>query len=329
MRRGILVFLITMIIGSICYADAAQESNLFNAIVSGNILEVENLLKSGMDPNIRGANGWTPLLTACSGGKTDIALLLLKFGADPNLAGNQNETPLLYAVMTSNRILVKELLASGADPNIKMATGQSPLDMAKMLRLNDVVNMMVKPSYNDKQIVLADKTIFHLLNDDSIAKAKEEANKNSDFSYFIDSKVPNMFKLNSMPSMVFRLITPYSLLRYGFYREKQTFITFEANEIQEIYDAREYAFIYVFPVQMELTQVLDNYKNLVIRKNGIVYKSIPISLSVFNNYDIPDNRVWAFPIGLFDGEDLEIIAIDPWDDQQIIKITKKKLKGLQ
>ncbi len=333
MKKFLLILTLfgTLLIG-VSYADSAQESSLFNAILTGNITEVDKLIKDGVSVNAKSVTGFTPLLFACSLNKTDIAVLLLNSGADPNLAGNQNETPLLYAVMTSNQILVKELLNRGADPNTKMATGQSPLDMAKVLHQNEIAAMMatnqnnkVISQNNNTSLGEAEttniKTIFHILNDDSVDNIKNDSSidKNLGFSYDIGNSGQDMFFLT----------TPYSALRYILYQEKHTFIDPDKSQVDELFKLRNYIFINTRKYVKFSGLVSTIPKNLVIRKDGTVYKSLPIKPLTLISWGIPEAGIWAFPIGLFDGEDMEIIAIDSYNYQVVLKLKGKKLTALK
>lgn len=66
-------------------------SALIDAAVSGNVAIVRELLKSGANPNLLTAGGWTALHSAVISGNPDMVSLLLKSGADPNVFGTNDE----------------------------------------------------------------------------------------------------------------------------------------------------------------------------------------------------------------------------------------------
>jgi len=68
--------------GSIAQTNA--ELVLVNAASIGNLEEVKELLKSGVNVNARNDKGSAPLMTAASGGSSVIVRFLLDNGADVN-----------------------------------------------------------------------------------------------------------------------------------------------------------------------------------------------------------------------------------------------------
>lgn len=65
---------------------------LFNAILKERVHMVDSLLRTGVDINVRGSEGMTPLMAAATVGNTDILALLLDHGADPSMQSAQGET---------------------------------------------------------------------------------------------------------------------------------------------------------------------------------------------------------------------------------------------
>lgn len=106
---------------------------------SGHIQVVRTLLQAGAEVNgchiggseaLSGEMGWTPLMAASRGGRTEIAALLLKTGADVNARNSQGETALMQAISSGSVETVRLLLEHGADP--KAHTGnQSVWEWAK------------------------------------------------------------------------------------------------------------------------------------------------------------------------------------------------------
>lgn len=135
---------------------------LYEAIESGNIDRLAELLAAGVDANATVICReytfefrLTPLLVAIRSLQTsgepepgctiDTIVLLMRYGADVNRWDEDHSTtPLLAAVVNNQLDAVRILLAVGADPNVRNDVGDSPLrfyaesgylEMARLLLL--------------------------------------------------------------------------------------------------------------------------------------------------------------------------------------------------
>jgi hypothetical protein len=94
--------------------------------------QIQKLLDYGADPNLgEQLFGNSPLHTAASNGRADIARVLLDGGADPNFPNHENETPLHVAVKAEQTELVHLLVERGADVNVKDVGNLSPWTLAQ------------------------------------------------------------------------------------------------------------------------------------------------------------------------------------------------------
>lgn len=99
-------------------ASAAQDA-LSIAAVNSKLKEMKALLADGVDINgIAGYSQSTPLCDAACNGATRSVTLLLEIGADANKPGWQDMTPLMFACShgkTKGLQMAKQLLHAGAD----------------------------------------------------------------------------------------------------------------------------------------------------------------------------------------------------------------------
>jgi ankyrin repeat protein len=108
---------------------------LFEAVSSGDMTVVKELLRAGADPNRVDDQGTTPLYEASVNGKAEITRMLLAAGALPDAESSgigAEGTPLCAAACWGHTKTVRQLLAHGADPNLREdhGTGWSPLRWA-------------------------------------------------------------------------------------------------------------------------------------------------------------------------------------------------------
>ncbi|MFM9853196.1 MAG: ankyrin repeat domain-containing protein [Sphingomonadaceae bacterium] len=75
------------------------------------------LLARGAKPDLRDAQGATPLMIAAQLGFIEGAQALIGRGASVDLTNNAGETPLIRAVQVRDAAMVRLLLGAGANPN--------------------------------------------------------------------------------------------------------------------------------------------------------------------------------------------------------------------
>lgn len=118
-----------MIAGLTLGTAVAAESGtpLIQAVRSGAIDRVRELLRTGADVNATQGDGATALHWAAH--RSDLAAteLLVRAGADVNRTNELGATPLWLASLNGDAAVAGALLAAGADPNRALASGETPL----------------------------------------------------------------------------------------------------------------------------------------------------------------------------------------------------------
>lgn len=110
------------------------EQPLHAAAATGNGAVVRALLALGADPQVRDAQGFTPLHYAVNGtGSISATFELLHAGANANAASSVGETPMHLAVRAQASAHVLELLAAGADRGAANSLGDTPFSIATQI----------------------------------------------------------------------------------------------------------------------------------------------------------------------------------------------------
>jgi ankyrin repeat protein len=105
---------------------------------------LKKIVKAGADLNVKGRSGSTPLWTAITFGKEDMAELLLEYGASHEGADRFGTTALFKAASMGYSDCVAMLIADGADVSKVNAGGYTPLRFAINRPDNeDIVEMLI------------------------------------------------------------------------------------------------------------------------------------------------------------------------------------------
>lgn len=103
---------------------------LLDAASKGDSHTIQNLLTSGVKPDVADAEGNTPLHLAVNIGCADAVDVILKAKPDLDARNHDEETPLLIAAAYADIGLMQRLLRAGADLNAKDRHGRNAAFMA-------------------------------------------------------------------------------------------------------------------------------------------------------------------------------------------------------
>lgn len=103
------------------------QMNIFEAVKSRNIEQIESWIASGKNVNVKDSDGNTPLHHATFANHLKIAKMLVTEGADVNLQNDILDSPFLYAGANGYNDLVKLYLAHGADFSVYNRYGGTAL----------------------------------------------------------------------------------------------------------------------------------------------------------------------------------------------------------
>ena len=134
--------------------DKQESTALFHALEGGyDEVELVLLNQPKLDPNARGLNGVTALISYAYRDQKDAVRRLLDLGADVNAQDNDGDVALHGAAETGNVEIIDMLLAKGADPNLKNKEGGTPLMWAAVFGNEEAARRLLKsgadPSLKD------------------------------------------------------------------------------------------------------------------------------------------------------------------------------------
>ncbi len=115
---------------------------LHQAVINGDLAQVQQLISGGADVNAKDTAGFTPLFYAAQEGKIDICQFLANNGANVNAKDQYGNTPLHYSAVKGHLEVCRILLSKGADPMVQNLTGGTPLAMARAGGNTQIIQML-------------------------------------------------------------------------------------------------------------------------------------------------------------------------------------------
>ena len=148
-KNYFFVLLILFSSVSLCLAQETGETLHPQAIIvasyRGDDVMVRELLKVGVDKDVRDALGATALHASMFQSNLAVVKLLLEYGFDVNARVTKNgNTPLHYAVASNNLGAAQLLLQYYANKNIKNLEGLTPLDKARREEKDAMIKLLYR-----------------------------------------------------------------------------------------------------------------------------------------------------------------------------------------
>lgn len=197
---------------------------LFRAASTGDVKQVEELLKSGADVNSKDTKGKTPLFYAVISNHDNQAVItmllnagayinakdnngatalgaamdppigtlanvktLLDHGADVNVSDARGWTPLMVAADWNNIPFLQLLLNNGADPNKSLPDGRTALMIAAVSYKTETIRVLLRHGANPKFMNSQGKTALSL--------ARAAATKEKRSNRYIRNSLAQIIKL--------------------------------------------------------------------------------------------------------------------------------------
>uniref|UniRef100_A0A7I4FUF6 Uncharacterized protein n=1 Tax=Physcomitrium patens TaxID=3218 RepID=A0A7I4FUF6_PHYPA len=113
--------------------------------ISGQINQLDLLLRRGSSINTQDMDGWTALHWAaiCSGSRDAIFRYILKSAAHTTVTDKDGATVLHFAARNANSFAIKAMLRHDADINACDSEGWTPLHVAVQSGRTDIVNLLI------------------------------------------------------------------------------------------------------------------------------------------------------------------------------------------
>ena len=115
------------LLGMLVISGPVMAASLHDAVMAGDVILVEKLLRDGAKVDEADKIGGTPLLLAVTTGNTKIAEVLLKSGASVNAQANNKDTPWLLAGASGRTAILKLMAPLEPDLSIRNRYGGNAL----------------------------------------------------------------------------------------------------------------------------------------------------------------------------------------------------------
>lgn len=125
-------------------SESGKEKGILNAAALGQYSMLENLIRPGVDVDLKSESGETPLILATRNGHTEVVRLLLTHSAEINIQSQQGNFPLYLAAEAGDLNLIQLLLEHGAEINFTSETKGRSINGAANKEQLPIVNFLIE-----------------------------------------------------------------------------------------------------------------------------------------------------------------------------------------
>ena len=142
MKRTVLSGAMFLLLSAVGFSAAAQ-SDIADAAMRGDRVEVQKLLQKHADVNAPQGDGATALHWAVFHSDKEMVNLLLGAGANPKAANHDGSTAMWLAGIDGDAAILTALIKAGADANEKLPLGRTPLMAAARTGNVEAIKVLV------------------------------------------------------------------------------------------------------------------------------------------------------------------------------------------
>jgi hypothetical protein len=126
------------------YFTDAKLVEFVSNIQDGDLKKVNDAIRSGINVNAEGKQGFRPLFFVFPADSTDVTKALLAAGANPNVRLPDRSTPLYFSVRLENASFTKALLEAKADPKALVENDKPIIHEAVMAGNVEQIKLLAK-----------------------------------------------------------------------------------------------------------------------------------------------------------------------------------------
>lgn len=135
---------------------------LLNAVTIGDAITTERLLKSGVSPNVRNRNNFTPAMETAFRGQEQCLSLLIAAGCDLNACTREGMTASFLAAWKDHRGCLALLIAAGINLDTQNNTGETAASWAIQFDHHHCLSMLIEAGCDLDVVGFGEITAFKL-----------------------------------------------------------------------------------------------------------------------------------------------------------------------